>query len=66
MGNALKIAVKNATHELIARMDSDDVSVSTRFEEQLKYFENKSGIDIVGGDITEFIGRRKQYCWKKI
>lgn len=56
LGNALKLATENASYELIARMDSDDVSVSTRFEEQLKYFEMHPEIDIVGGNITEFIG----------
>lgn len=65
LGNALKIAVKNATHEQIARMDSDDVSVSTRFEEQLKYFEINPGIDIVGGDITEFIGEENNIVGKR-
>lgn len=56
LGNALKIAVESATYELIARMDSDDVSLPTRFEEQLKYFEINPETDILGGDITEFIG----------
>lgn len=56
LGNALKIAVENCSYDLIARMDSDDVSKSTRFEEQLRFFANDSDIDIVGGDITEFIG----------
>lgn len=56
LGNALKIAVENAKYELIARMDSDDISSPTRFEEQLRYFEMNPEIDIVGGDITEFIG----------
>lgn len=65
LGNALKIAVENANHELIARMDSDDVSVSTRFEEQLKYFEINPEIDIVGGDITEFIGEENNIVGKR-
>lgn len=56
LGNALKIAVENAKYELIARMDSDDVSSPTRFEEQLRYFEMNPEVDVVGGDITEFIG----------
>ena len=65
LGNALKIAVENATHELIARMDSDDVSVSTRFEEQLKYFAMNPKIDIVGGDITEFIDEESNIVGKR-
>ena len=55
------------THELICfEMDSDDVSVSTRFEEQLKYFEINPEIDIVGGDITEFIGEENNIVGKDL
>lgn len=56
LGNALKIAVENSKNELIARMDSDDIAVSTRFEEQLNCFKNDNSLDIVGGNISEFIG----------
>ncbi len=65
LGNALKIAVENASYELIARMDSDDVSVPDRFEQQLKYFEEHPMIDIVGGDITEFIGEESNIVGKR-
>lgn len=56
LGNALRIAVKESKYELIARMDSDDVAVENRFEQQLKYFCNNETLDIVGGNISEFIG----------
>lgn len=56
LGNALRIAVENSKYELIARMDSDDISVPTRFEQQLKVLDEQPDVDIVGGDITEFIG----------
>lgn len=56
LGNALKIAVDSARNELIARMDSDDVALPNRFEEQLKLFEKDPDLDIVGGDISEFVG----------
>lgn len=56
LGNALKIAIENAGYELIARMDSDDIALPNRFEEQLKIFEQRPDLDIVGGDISEFIG----------
>ena len=65
LGNALKIALENAKYELVARMDSDDVSVSTRFEEQLRYFETYPETDIVGGDITEFIGEESNIVGKR-
>ena len=65
LGNALKLAVENASCELIARMDSDDVSVPDRFEQQLKFFHIHPEIDIVGGDITEFIGEEENIVGKR-
>ncbi len=66
LGNALKIAVNKAKYDLIARMDSDDVSVPSRFEEQLKFFIFNSDVDIVGGDITEFIGKERNIVGRRI
>lgn len=56
LGNALRIAIENCSYDLIARMDSDDVAVPNRFEEQLKMFSNDPELDIIGGNISEFIG----------
>lgn len=55
LGNALRIAVEAASYELIARMDSDDIAVSDRFEKQLNLFANDVSLDIAGGDISEFV-----------
>ncbi|MCR5798006.1 MAG: glycosyltransferase [Eubacterium sp.] len=55
LGEALKVAIENCTFELIARMDSDDISVPRRFESQLKIFTRDDDIDICGGQIDEFI-----------
>lgn len=66
LGNALKIAVESSKYNLIARMDSDDVSVPTRFEQQLRYFEEHPEVDIVGGDITEFIGDESNIVGKRV
>ena len=54
-GNARRKAVANSTNELIALMDADDISYDFRFEKQLNYFINDNELDIVGGQITEFI-----------
>lgn len=54
LGMALNTGLAQCSHELVARMDSDDVAVSKRFEKQLKVFENDESIDIVGGWIDEF------------
>lgn len=40
--------------ELIARMDSDDVSEPDRFERQVKFLMEHPEIDIVGGSLREF------------
>lgn len=66
LGNALKLAVENAQYELIARMDSDDVAVPDRFEQQLRYFAKHPEIDIVGGDITEFIDKEDNKVGKRL
>lgn len=56
LGNALKLGVELAKYDIIARMDSDDICMPNRFEVQLKYFDQHSNVDIVGGQMTEFIG----------
>lgn len=65
LGNALRIAVENASYEFIARMDSDDISVPTRFEQQLCFFNQYPDVDIVGGDITEFINKETNIVGKR-
>lgn len=55
LGNALKIAIENTKYDLIARMDSDDIAVKDRFEQQLKIFESAPDVDVLGGGISEFI-----------
>ncbi len=42
------------TTDLIARMDSDDISNPQRFELQHRYLEEHPDIDIVGGSLQEF------------
>ncbi len=55
LGNALRIGVEKAKYDLIARMDTDDISVPNRFELQLKLFAENPDLDIVGGAIEEFV-----------
>ena len=54
-GNARRAGFENCSYDLIALMDADDVSVPDRFEKQLKIFTDQD-VDVVGGDISEFIG----------
>lgn len=55
LGLALNAGLKECKNELVARMDTDDISVPNRCEKQLEAFVEKPNLDIVGGNITEFI-----------
>ena len=54
LGKALNEGLKHCKYELVARMDSDDCSVKNRFEKQLRVFDEKQDIDIVGSNVTEY------------
>ena len=56
LGKALNEGLKYCSHELVARMDTDDIAKSNRFERQLDIFEKYSEIDVVGAWIDEFEG----------
>ena len=53
-GHARRAGLAACKNEIVALMDADDISLPHRFESQLPYFED-SAVDIVGGDIAEFI-----------
>lgn len=54
LGNALNIGIKHCKHELVARMDSDDISRPNRCERQLKVFAKHPEVSIVSGTVEEF------------
>lgn len=54
LGRALNEGMKHCQHELIARMDSDDISRPDRCERELKVFADHPEVDIVSGTIEEF------------
>jgi len=63
LGPALDAGLRAAAHEIVARMDADDVSAPDRFEKQLPLIE--AGADIAGSGLWEFgesvddvVGRR--------
>lgn len=66
LGNALKTAIKNCKYNLIARMDSDDLSVNNRFELQIAEFLRNKSLDICGGQIEEFIDEVSNIVGKRI
>lgn len=55
LGKALDIGLTHCRNELIARMDTDDISLPNRCEKQLKEFSSNPELSIVGTMIDEFI-----------
>lgn len=66
LGNALKLGVENATYSLVARMDSDDICLPKRFEKQVAYMAERQECDILGGQMTEFIGEPTNVVGKRV
>jgi glycosyltransferase involved in cell wall biosynthesis len=63
LGPALDAGLARCAHDIVARMDADDMSLPHRFDVQLPVVE--SGVDIVGSALLEFgedpadvVGRR--------
>jgi glycosyltransferase involved in cell wall biosynthesis len=53
-GVARQISIEQSNHEFVALMDTDDVSVSDRFQTQLEYLKANPSVDVVGGYVAEF------------
>lgn len=56
LGVALAEGLLHCEHELVARMDSDDIARQDRFALQLQAFKDHPGLDICGSHIKEFEG----------
>lgn len=54
LGHALQVGVIECKNDLIARMDSDDISRPERCEKELDVFSNHPEVSIVGSVIEEF------------
>jgi len=54
-GEARRIGLENCTNELVALMDSDDISAKDRFQKQLECFAKNDALSIVSGTILEFV-----------
>lgn len=56
LGLALNVGLKACRNELVARMDTDDISKPERCERQLRRFEARPELAIVGAWVDEFTG----------
>ncbi|WPU44143.1 glycosyltransferase [Limosilactobacillus reuteri] len=59
LGVALRLGTKYISTDWVARMDSDDISVPDRFEKQLNLIKHNPNLAVIGGQVTEFIGDKK-------
>lgn len=55
LASALNTGIAAARNELVARMDSDDISLPERCEKELDAFEKDPSLDICGCQLGEFI-----------
>lgn len=66
LGLALAEGIQHCRYELVARMDTDDLSVKNRFERQLKEFAADPELDICGSYIVEFENHPKNIVSRRI
>lgn len=64
-GNARRAGLCACSNDLVAIMDADDVSCFERFEKQIEKFVEQPYIDVVGGNITEFIEEESNLIAKR-
>lgn len=65
LGKALNEGIKHCKNDLIARMDSDDISYPNRCEKELEIFQNYN-VDIASGTVEEFTNSPDDSCSKRI
>ena len=63
---ARQTGLEAAKNELVAIMDSDDISVPNRFELQIKAFDEHPDVSVIGGLINEFIGSPESVVGKRL
>ena len=66
LGNALNEGLKYCKYELVARMDSDDISLRDRCEKQIKFFEKYSELSIISGTVIEFENKIDNIVGKRL
>lgn len=66
LGLALNLGLQHCRNELVARMDTDDISLPDRCEKQLNIFKENINVDIVGSWISEFVDNENNVIGKRI
>lgn len=66
LGYALNVGLRYCSNELVARMDSDDISRPDRCEKQLACFARNQNLAVVGTQICEFVKEPGEYIPSRI
>lgn len=66
LGLALNVGLKACKNDLVARMDTDDISKPERCETQLRFFSKHPSVTILGGQIEEFITSPDEIIGKRV
>ena len=66
LGLALNKGLEACKNELVARMDTDDISEPKRCEKQVTFFSQHPETTILGGQIEEFINDPKDVVGKRV
>ena len=66
LGRALEKGVILCEYEYIARMDTDDIAVKDRLENQYNYLKAHGDVSVLGGNIEEFNDDRSYIQVKKM
>lgn len=56
LGNALNEGLRHCSHELVIRMDTDDICFPDRFEKQIEFMTKHPEVDISSAWLEEFEG----------
>lgn len=58
-------SIEKATNNILVIMDADDIARNNRFEKQINFLQHHKDIDIVGGQIEEFIDDKDNIVGKR-
>ena len=63
---ARQAGIESASNDIVALMDSDDISLPLRFKKQMEFLALHPEVAVVGGQITEFIDRPDNIVGKRV
>jgi len=65
LGIALREGLLHCSHDLVARMDTDDIADTRRFEKQIDFMTRNPEVDVVGSWILESDNDFKSFCSRR-